>query len=195
MAVTLPPVSNRRLVDFGPGVGRRAVYLYSLPEVASGHQVFGVPSVSARFGTAPDVWNWAMWGLARVAPKSVLSNPGAVAGLAKVIDPLVRAVDALVGEKVAMLVEVELSDGKVAAGLFVHEKLSDSVGISTAAFARSMLAGHTSPGVWFPEERGALSDRRALLAMASQGTRRFLVNKPPWAIESEPVQIGLGFYW
>jgi hypothetical protein len=68
--VTLPPVSNRRVVDFGAGVGRRAVYLYSLPEVASGRQVFGVPSISARFGTDPEVWNWAMWLMARLVPKS-----------------------------------------------------------------------------------------------------------------------------
>lgn len=69
-AVRLPPVSNRRVVDFGVGVGRRALWLYSLPEVASARQVFGVPSVSARFGTSPDVWNWAMWLLARLVPKS-----------------------------------------------------------------------------------------------------------------------------
>src|SRR6476659_282785 len=99
-------------------------------------------------------------------PTGLLQNPSAVSGLAKLTDPLVRAVDAVVGEKVAMLVEVELSDGKIAAGLFIHKKLSDSVGISTAAFARSMLAGSTQPGVWFPEERGALNDRRALLSMA-----------------------------
>lgn len=35
----LPPVSNRRVVDFGAGVGRKSVYLYNLPEVSSGHQV------------------------------------------------------------------------------------------------------------------------------------------------------------
>ena len=115
--------------------------------------------------------------------------------MAKLADPLVRAVDTMVGEKVAMLVEVELSDDKIAAGLFIHKKLSDSVGISTAAFARSMLAGGTAPGVWYPEERGALEDRRALLQMASEGCSRFMLNKPPWAIESDPVQIGLGFYW
>ena len=32
-------------------------------------QVFGVPSVSARFGTAPAPWNWGMVALARLAPK------------------------------------------------------------------------------------------------------------------------------
>lgn len=69
-AVTLPPVSNRRVADFGKGIGRRSVYLYNLPEVSSGHQIFGVPSISARFGTAPDPWNWAMWLLARLVPRS-----------------------------------------------------------------------------------------------------------------------------
>ena len=70
-AVTLPPVSNRRVVDFGKGVGKRSVYLYSLPEVSSGHNVFGVPNISARFGTSPEVWNWAMVALARLVPKGV----------------------------------------------------------------------------------------------------------------------------
>jgi len=32
-------------------------------------QVFGVPSVSARFGTSPEPWNWGMVALARLAPK------------------------------------------------------------------------------------------------------------------------------
>ena len=35
---TLPPVSSPRVVDFGPGVGRKTVYLYNLPEVISCHR-------------------------------------------------------------------------------------------------------------------------------------------------------------
>lgn len=69
-AVTLPPVSNRRSVDFGKGVGMKSVYLYSLPEVASGHEVFGVPNISARFGTSPEIWNWAMVAMAKLVPQS-----------------------------------------------------------------------------------------------------------------------------
>lgn len=76
----------------------------------------------------------------------------------------------------------------------MHPRLSEAVGVCTAAFARCMLAGQTRPGVWFPEERGALRDRRALLGAASQGAARFLVNRPPWSLETEPVQLGLGFY-
>jgi hypothetical protein len=59
----------------------RSVYLYPLPEVLSGRQVFGVPSISARFGTAPDFWNWAMVAVARLAPRS--ESPGPPAGLAE----------------------------------------------------------------------------------------------------------------
>ncbi len=58
-----------------------------------------------------------------------------------------------------MLVEVELDNGQVAAGLYVHKYLSECVGVASGAFARCMLAGATQPGVWFPEERGALKDR------------------------------------
>ncbi|PRW58282.1 saccharopine dehydrogenase [Chlorella sorokiniana] len=190
----LPPVSNRRVVDFGAGVGRKSVYLYNLPEVSSGHQVFGVPSVSARFGTAPDPWNWGMVAMARLAPKGMLQDRQQAQGVARLLDPLVRAVDGAVGEKVAMLVEVEYEDDKVAAGLYVHKYLSTAVGTCTAAFARCMLAGHTQPGVWFPEERGALRDRRALLAMASEGSSRLELNRTPWQIASEPLQLGFGIY-
>lgn len=50
------------------------------------------------------------------------------------------------------------------------------------------------PGVWFPEERGALSDRRALLAAASDGCSRFLINRTPWQLDSDPIQLGMGLY-
>lgn len=50
------------------------------------------------------------------------------------------------------------------------------------------------PGVWFPEERGALRDRRALLAMASEGSARLELNRTPWQIASDPVQLGFGIY-
>ena len=33
-------------------------------------------------------------------------------------------------------------------------------------------AGQTQPGVWFPEERGALADRPALLRMAGEGAKK-----------------------
>lgn len=43
-----------------------------------------------------------------------------------------RAVDPLVGEAVAMRVDVELADGTSAAGVYVHKLLSQSVGCAAA---------------------------------------------------------------
>ncbi len=40
--VLMPPVSGRRVVDFGMGLGRRTVFLYNLPEVASANQYMKV---------------------------------------------------------------------------------------------------------------------------------------------------------
>lgn len=191
--VKLPSVSNRRSVDFGRGVGKKGVYLYPLPEVASGHEVFGTPNISARFGTDPAPWNWGMVIVSKLVPKSVLRDPKATKSLAKLLDPLVRAVDGLVGERVAMLVEVEYGE-KVAAGLFVHDKLSESVGTSTAAFATCMLAGQTQPGVWYPEQPEAIPNRELLLKLASHGTKQMILNKSPFQLQNDPYQLGFGIY-
>ena len=48
--------------------------------------------------------------------------------LARLSMPWVKLIDPIAGEKVGMLVEVELTDGSTAAGLFVHKYLSQSVG-------------------------------------------------------------------
>ena len=64
-----------------------------------------------------------------------------------------------------------------------------------AAFAREVLAGQTAPGVWYPEEREAVQDRRLLLDLAAKGCERFELNRPPWALSGDPKQIGMGFYY
>lgn len=40
----------------------------NLPEVRSAHEILGVPSVSARFGTAPFFWNWGMEVMTKLLP-------------------------------------------------------------------------------------------------------------------------------
>ncbi len=82
------------------GLGRKGVYLYNLPESESAYKYLKVPGVSARFGTDPFFWNWAMWLTARLVPRSLLNNRDWVKGFAKLSDPLVRAVDAIAGEAV-----------------------------------------------------------------------------------------------
>lgn len=40
----------------------------NLPEVRSAHEILGVPTVSARFGTAPFFWNWGMEAMTKLLP-------------------------------------------------------------------------------------------------------------------------------
>eukprot|EP00898_Chlorokybus_atmophyticus_P000022 jgi/Chlat1/101/Chrsp1S03205 len=189
------PTSDERIVDFGAGLGMKSVYLYNLPEVQSSFQSLNVPTVSARFGTDPPFWNWVMSGLATFAPKDFLEDRARIEAFAKFSDPMVRLVDKVAGEKVGMRVDLEFDNKSIACAVFVHERLSECVGTSIAAFARTVVSGATQPGVWFPEESGGVPDRRAMLEMAVQGCKRFVLNKAPWQIESTASQIGLGLYW
>uniref|UniRef100_A0A1D2A6X0 Saccharopine dehydrogenase NADP binding domain-containing protein n=1 Tax=Auxenochlorella protothecoides TaxID=3075 RepID=A0A1D2A6X0_AUXPR len=67
--LTVPAISNRRPVDFGTTIGTKSVYLYNLPETHTGRAVFQAPSISARFGIDPGVFNVAMILVARLLPK------------------------------------------------------------------------------------------------------------------------------
>ena len=77
--------------------------LYNLPEVMSAKKYLGVEGVSARFGTDPFFWNWVMWLMARLLPRSMLNDREFVRWFAALSDPFVRIVDAKVGEAVVLL--------------------------------------------------------------------------------------------
>ncbi|KAL2629903.1 hypothetical protein R1flu_014589 [Riccia fluitans] len=192
----LKAYSGVRDVDFSKGLGRKPTYLLNLPEVESTHSVLGVPSVSARFGTDPAIWNWGMSAVAQFAPEGFLKDKAKVDSFVQLVDPLVRALDGITGEKVSMRVDLDCTDGKKALGIYTHKKLSVAVGVCIAAFARAVLEGCTKPGVWYPEEDGGIrvEDREKLLERACKGTINYIMNKPPWMIEKDPKEIGFGLY-
>ncbi|XP_052138554.1 uncharacterized protein LOC127757153 isoform X2 [Oryza glaberrima] len=125
-----------------------------------------------------------------------LRDKNKVLKLVGFVDPFVRAIDGIAGERVSMRVDLDCSNGKNTIGLFSHRKLSVSVGYATAAFVLAVLEGSTQPGVWFPEEPEgvAIESRKVLLERASQGTTIFVMNKPSWMIETDPKEVGLGIY-
>ncbi|XP_050284556.1 uncharacterized protein LOC126724193 [Quercus robur] len=194
--IKLKPYSGMLNIDFGKGIGKRDVYLLNLPEVRSAREVLGVPTVSARFGTAPFFWNWAMEAMTSLLPAEFLRDRSKVQELVQLFDPVVRSVDKVAGERVSMRVDLECSDGRNTVGIFSHRRLSVSVGASTAAFAIAVLEGSTQPGVWFPEEPEgiAIEAREILLKRAAQGTINFVMNKPSWMVETDPKELGLGIY-
>ena len=69
------------------------------------------------------------------------------------------------------------------------------VGTCTAAFASAMLEGECAPGVWYPEEAGAIADRDKLFERAKEGTSVFLLNQASWMVESKAINLGFGLYW
>ncbi|XP_075520138.1 uncharacterized protein LOC142553634 [Primulina tabacum] len=194
--VKLKPYSGMLNINFGLGIGKKDVFLLHLPEVRSIHEVLGVPTVSARFGTSPFFWNWGMVAMTNLLPPESLRDKSKVQQLVQLFDPLVRAVDAFAGEKVSMRVDLECSKGYHRIGIFSHRKLSVSVGFSTAAFVLAILEGSTRPGVWFPEEPEgiAVEARKTLLNRAAQGTVNFVMNKAPWMVETDPKELGFGIY-
>ncbi|KAH9789976.1 Sacchrp dh NADP domain-containing protein [Citrus sinensis] len=177
--ITLEPYSGMLSVDFGKGIGRKDVFLLNLPEVRSAREVLGVPTVSARFGTAPFFWNWGMVTMQRLFPAEYLRDRSKVQQLVQLFDPVVRAFDGIAGERVSMRVDLECTDGRNTVGIFSHRRLSVSVGTAIAAFVLAVLEGATQPGVWFPEEPEgiAIEAREVLLKRASQGTINFVMNK------------------
>ncbi|PKI57722.1 hypothetical protein CRG98_021789 [Punica granatum] len=194
--IKLKPYSGALNIDFGKGVGKRDVYLLNLPEVRTAHEVHGIPTVSARFGTAPFFWNWGMEAMVNLLPPEYLRDRSKVQQLVQLFDPVVRAIDGFAGERVSMRVDLECSDGRNTIGIFTHRRLSVSVGFAIAAFALAVLEGSTQPGVWFPEEPEgiAIDAREVLLHRAAEGTINFVMNKPPWMVETEPKELGLGIY-
>lgn len=194
--VKLKPYSGMLNVDFGKGISKRDVYLLNLPEVSTAHKILGIPTVSARFGTAPFFWNWGMEAMAALLPPEYLRDRGKVQNLVQLFDPVVRAVDDFAGERVSMRVDLECSDGRNTIGVFSHKQLSVSVGTAVAAFVLAVLEGSTQPGVWFPEESAgiAVEERETLLRRAAEGAFNFVMNKPPWMVETNPKELGLGIY-
>ena len=193
-----PPFSSRAVMDFGDRTGLREVFLCNLPEVESTHRYLGVPSVEARFGTDPGVYNTIMSAMSRLLPRSFLEKQQNARALAEVSMPLVKLTDLMSGEAVAMRIDAKLGNGKVVSSLFSHKRCSVAVGNSTASFARSILDGRVNPGVWFPEEESAFidydADADAILSRASKGCRKFLVSQAPWQVDSKPRQVGMGMY-
>ncbi|KAJ6905154.1 hypothetical protein NC652_023029 [Populus alba x Populus x berolinensis] len=184
--IKLKPYSGMLNIDFGKGIGKRDVYLLNLPEVRSAHDVLGIPTVSARFGTAPFFWNWGMSAMTNLLSPEFLKDRTKVQQLVQLFDPLVRAVDGIAGERVSMRVDLSAQMGAIHLVYLVTGNSHllkilafSSVGNATAALALAILDGSTQPGVWFPEEPEgiAIEARELLLNRATEGTINFIMNK------------------
>ena len=183
LPTTRQPWTERRLVDFGAGVGVQPCFLLDNPDVFAIADALGVANCASRFGTAPRVWN-SLFAAMKLLPDDLLRNRKAMQSFARFSMPIIRAVDALVGSTNAMRVdayrrsdEKNVTTAKVTLRC-VHPDLEDCVGLATAAFALEILRGRVGdvsdkttiePGVWFPTELN--SDARInILRLAREET-------------------------
>lgn len=163
------------MFDFGPDIGERNTFYLNLPEVASLHEYLAPDaSISAKFSTAPPLWNVLLQLMARL-PKAILTNVPLMTALAKVSIPVVRAVDRISGARTAISVVVD--DVRVEVQ---YEHLAEAVGDATAAFVRCVE--HVPPGVWFPEQ---LSERvvDTIIEDAVQGADIYQITKAGQAVK------------
>jgi len=164
--VRAEPWGERRLADFGPGVGEQFVHLLDEPECYTCQRALGIPNIRSSFGTAPDIWNW-LFAAVKLLPADILRNRGLMQAVANFSMPIIGAVDALVGAKNAMRVDAFDAEGRQVTLRLTHSDLEDCVGLGTAAFAMEALQARVAPGVWFPVELEA-SRRTAILDRVSR---------------------------
>ncbi|KAG8462163.1 hypothetical protein KFE25_011613 [Diacronema lutheri] len=169
--VGLRPWSERREVPFGARVGTRSICLLDNPDVltAATAAPFArrLRTLSSRFGTAPQVWN-ELFGVVALAPARVLLDRRAMAVVARASEPVIRAVDRLVGATNAMRVDAA-AGGRAVTLELVHPDLEDCVGLATAAFAWELLCGTVPPGVRYACELAGTGAGDAILTRARRG--------------------------
>jgi len=151
----LEPWTERRLRDFGAGIGEHECFLLDNPDVPTVAEALSVPTCVSRFGTYPTFWN-GLFGLLKALPRSLLSDRAKMQGLAVFSMPIIRVVDALVGGTNAMRVDAWGKDGRRLTLRCAHRDLEDCVGQATAAFGLELMRREATvqPGVWFPVELG-----------------------------------------
>ena len=180
--VELEPWTDRRVSDFGEGVGEHECFLLDNPDVPTSAEALGIKSCASRFGTFPSFWN-GLFGAMKALPTSLLYDRDKMQGLAIFSMPIIRTVDALVGGTNAMRVDAWAADGTKVTLRVAHKDLEDCVGQATAAFGLELMKGRSSagedgggaaraaatvkPGVWFPAELGGEA-RASILEIARQ---------------------------
>ena len=177
--VELEPWTERRVADFGEGVGSHECYLLDNPDVPTVAEALGVRECSSSFGTFPTVWN-GLFGAMKVLPRSLLADRPAMQKLAVFSMPIIRAVDALVGGTNAMRVDAWNADRSKCVTLrCAHDELEDCVGQATAAFGLELLRGTETgpdgdatvpPGVWYPAELGEEASANIMRVVREKAT-------------------------
>ncbi|MGF1499009.1 MAG: saccharopine dehydrogenase family protein [Elainellaceae cyanobacterium] len=164
------PYSDRQPVQFPSPFGKVGVYWYEVPETYTLVQSFPVKTVTTKFGSVPDFYNYLTWIVARWFPKSWLHRPQNIEFLAHVSHRMTRVSDRFSGIGISIEVSVKgYQNGQLRhyGASMLHEDTAIAAGAGTGSLAQMILDGKVrQPGV-HPVEQ-ALSTPLFEQAMASR---------------------------
>lgn len=148
-------ITQKENVDFGKIIGKRNVYPFELPETTSIHIALDVPSVSAKFGTAPDIFNLLSWFTGQAMTTLLESSHTLFSLYVSFCFMISSIVDRFVGKAFGMEIAVVGNDGKTRTLLSTCEDGVRATGIVTSWQLSAMIHADKDKlpkGVLFPEE-------------------------------------------
>ncbi|NER38439.1 MAG: KR domain-containing protein [Oscillatoria sp. SIO1A7] len=144
------PYSQREIVEFPAPYHRAAVYWFNTVEAYT-LPLLGVKTVTTKFGSVPDFYNYLTWMVARL-PSKWLQNPNTIEFLSRASYSMTEVSDRFTGIGIAMTLEVSGEKNSQPAryvSTMVHENTAIAAGAGTGSVAEVLLSGEVKkPGVW-----------------------------------------------
>lgn len=157
-------------IAFLPPIGTRKVYYLELPEVSSSFETYHIPNIASRFGTSPGIWNH-LTRLCCLLFRPWLGKRERVASFVRLMLPLVRLLDRVVGAAIGIEVEAVYATGEKKRLRYAHDNTIVSIASAVLAQADEILCGRVRHGVFWPEE--AISNKKEHLQSLSGGIFRW----------------------
>ncbi|NEO53922.1 MAG: KR domain-containing protein [Okeania sp. SIO3B5] len=168
---SVKPYSDRQVIKFPSPYGKIGVYWFDMPESLTLATSFPVKTVTTKFGSFPDFYNYLTWMTAHLFPVSWLKNSGVIEFLSQVSYKMTQFTDKYSGTGVAIQAKVMgKKSGKKAdfCSSIIHKDTANVTGIGAGGIAELILSGKLNkPGVWSVEN--SLSTELFERVMQSRG--------------------------
>jgi saccharopine dehydrogenase-like NADP-dependent oxidoreductase len=155
------PYTGREKVEFPAPFGTANVYWFDMPESLTLSQTYPVRTVTTKFGTVPNFYNYLTWLTAHWFPKPLMRQPQFIEALAHISHSMTSVTDRVSGIGVGMRVDVlGEKDGHSArySATLSHPSAAIATGIGTGSIGEYILTGTIEqPGVW-PVEQAIETD-------------------------------------
>lgn len=150
------PYSDRQMVRFPKPFGRVGVYWYDVPETLTLAESFSLQTLTTKFGSVPDLYNYLTWMTAHGLPKSWLQHPTVIEFLTQVSYRMTQWSDRWSGVGVGIHLEIQGQlQGQPASysATLTHPQTAIAAAAGVGCLAQYVLSQQLQqPGV-YPVER------------------------------------------